>query len=250
MTPIEQHHYDTITERIGVNRIKVEEAAARGEESEPTAAAPSAPDPAAIREAVTRQAVLGALLDQVKDAYKDAKRDADDLLERQYKAVGTTKTDATLPGGTKVGSVSRQGGERAAQVTDEDAFTAWVRDHFPSEHVVEIVPMQVRTSVRPAWQARTLAAMTAAGVSRYADPVTGELHDVPGVEILPSRAASHRMTYTRGSKANPTGGRDLIAEAWRSGALAAHVLPALAPAAPPAEDAPAEQAGEPAKAAV
>src|SRR5690606_39627547 len=79
----------------------------------------------------------------------------------------TTKVDALLPGGTKVGSVSRTGGETAAQITDPDAFTAWVRDTFPTEHVVEIVPMQVRTSVRPAWQAQALAAMTAAGVPRY-----------------------------------------------------------------------------------
>ncbi|MGC0205255.1 hypothetical protein [Streptomyces levis] len=200
---------------------------------------PTAPDPSAVRDAVTRQAVLGALLDQVKDAYKGAKRDADDLLERQYKAGGTTKTDAQLPDGTKVGSVSRHGGERAAQITDDEAFRSWVRDTYPTEHVVEIIPAQVVTTVRPGFAGKVLAEATAAGAARYVDQATGVVHDVPGVEIRPSRAASHRMTYTRGSKTQPLGGRELVAAAWREGALAALVLPALAPAPPPADDAPA-----------
>ncbi|MEH0470853.1 hypothetical protein QA943_18695 [Streptomyces sp. B21-097] len=199
----------------------------------------TAPDPAAIREAVTRQAVLDALLDQVKKARDDARRDAADLLERQYKAVGTTKTDATLPDGTKVGSVSRQPGERAAQVVDAEAFRVWVRDTYPSEHVVEFIPAQVVTTVRPGFSAKVLAEVNAAGTVQYADPESGEVHDVPGVEILPSRAASHRLTFTRGSQAQPIAGRELVAAAWREGTIAAHILPALAPAAAPAEDAPA-----------
>ncbi|MFD7994515.1 hypothetical protein [Streptomyces mexicanus] len=207
--------------------------------SEQTPEKPAAPDPAAVRGAVTRQAALGALLDEVKAAYNAARAEAHELLEQQYKATGSTKTDALLPDGTKVGSVSRQGGERAAQVVNEEAFRAWVRDHYPSEHVVKVIPARVEVGVQPGFVAKVLAEATAAGTARYADPVTGELHDVPGVEIRPSKAASHRITYTRGSKATPVGGRELVAEAWRSGALAAHVLPALAPAAPPAEDTPA-----------
>lgn len=172
---------------------------------------PTAPEPAAVRDAVTRQAVLDALYDEVKKARDDARRTASDLLEKQYKAGGSTKTDATLPDGTKVGSVSRQGGERAAQVIDTEAFRVWVRDTYPSEHVVEVIPAKVVTAVRPGFSSKVLAEATAAGVARYVDPETGELHDVPGVEILPSRAASHRLTYTRGSKAQPTSGRELVA---------------------------------------
>ncbi|UIX33573.1 hypothetical protein [Streptomyces sp. GQFP] len=238
LTDIEQHHLDTITERIGLNRLAVEEAAARGEEpteptpeaaEEPTAPAP--PDATAVRDAVTRQAVLGALLDQVKDAYNDARREAHDLLEKQHKATGSTKTDATLPDGTKVGSVSRQGGERAAQVVDDEAFRVWVRDHYPSEHVVEVIPAQVSVSVRPGFSGKVLAEATAAGVARYVAPVTAEVHELPGVQIRPSRAASHRINYNRGSKAQPLTGRELVAVAWRTSALATHVLPDLAPAA-------------------
>ncbi|MER7692985.1 hypothetical protein [Streptomyces sp. NPDC097610] len=209
------------------------------EQTEPqTEGKPAAPDPVVVREAVTRQAVLGALLDEVKGAYKNAKSAADDLLDKAYKAGGTTKFDALLPDGTKVGSSSRQGGEREAQVVDAETFRAWVRDRYPTEHVVEFVPAQVVTAVRPGFAGKVLAEATAAGTAKYVDPGTGEVHDVPGVELKPSRAASHRLTYTRGSQAQPAGGRDLVAAAWRAGDLVEH-LPALAPAAtaPVAEEA-------------
>lgn len=205
------------------------------EQTEPqqTAGKPTAPDPVVVRDAVTRQAVLGALLAEVKDAYSDAKKAADDLLDKSYKAGATTQVDALLPDGTKVGSSSRKAGEREAQVVDEDAFRVWVRDNYPSEHVVEFVPAQVVTAVRPGFAGKVLAEATAAGTAKYVDPVTAELHDVPGVEIRPSRAASHRLTYTRGSKTQPLSGHALVAAAWRTGALVTY-LPALAPAAPTA----------------
>jgi hypothetical protein len=195
---------------------------------------PAAPDPTEMRDAVTRLAALGALLDEVKTAYATARTDVQHHLNHLHKSSGTSKLDAMLPSGTKVGSVARTGGEVAAQVTDAAAFEAWVRDTFPSEHVVEIVPMQVRTSVRPAWQAQTLAAITATGAPRIVDETTGEVHEVPGVAIRPSKAAGLRMTYTRRSKNSAVDGRELVAEAWRNGDLAAHVLPALAPTVQPA----------------
>ncbi|MET9555119.1 hypothetical protein [Streptomyces sp. NPDC006645] len=209
-------------------------------QAEQTETKPTAPDPVVVRDAVTRQAVLGALLAEVKDAYGKAKTAADDLLDKAYKAGATTQVDALLPDGTKVGSSSRQAGERAAQVVDEEAFRVWVRDNFPTEHVVEFVPAQVVTTVRPGFAGKVLAATTAAGTAKFVDEDTGEMHDVPGVEIRPSRAASHRLTFTRGSKAQPISGRDLVATAWRTGALAEH-LPALAPAAPATAAAEPEQ---------
>ncbi|MFF9704120.1 hypothetical protein ACF1FE_23515 [Streptomyces griseofuscus] len=211
-------------------------------QTEQAAGKPAAPDPVVVREAVTRQAVLGALLDEVKSAYKDAKKAADDLLDKSHKAGGTTQVDALLPDGTKVGSSSRSGGEREAQVVDAEAFRAWVRDNYPTEHVVEFVPAQVLTTVRPGFAGKVLAEATAAGTAQYVDATSGVVHDVPGVELKPSRAASHRLTYTRGSKAQPTSGRDLVAAAWRAGALVTF-LPALAPA-PPTAEAPAAAQGE------
>lgn len=190
---------------------------------------PTAPDPSAVRDAVTRKAVLGALLDEIKTAHAEASTDVQHLLNQQYKATGTTKVDATLPGGVKVGSVSRIGGEVAAQVVDDEAFRVWVRDTYPSEHVVEVIPAQVLTRVQPAFAAKVLAEATAAGTAHFADSTTGEAHEVPGVALKPHRAATHRMTYTRRSAKSSVDGRELVAQAWREGALAAHVLPTLAP---------------------
>ncbi|MGC5343680.1 hypothetical protein [Streptomyces sp. DT171] len=237
LTPIEQHHYDTIMERIGLNRLAAEERAARGEEVPEPEAAPAVtvPDPAAIREAVTQQAVLGALLDEVKAAYAAARTDAEYLLTQQYKATGSTKVDAMLPDGTKVGSITRTPGEIAAKVIDEDVFRAWVRDTYPSEHVVKAVPMRIVAEVQPGFTSKLLAEMTAAGRTQYADPTTGEVHDVPGVAIAPAKAASTRITYGRKSKAQALTGRELIAVAWRTTDLPARALPALAPAAEPAD---------------
>ncbi|WP_430479342.1 hypothetical protein ACQZM9_21930 [Streptomyces sp. P11-1] len=244
LTPVEQHHYDTIMERIGLNRLAAEEAAQGGEAPDPgqqPAPAVTVPDPAAIREAVTQQAVLGALLDEVKAAYAAARTDAEYLLTQQYKATGSTKVDAMLPDGTKVGSITRTPGETAAKVIDEERFRAWVRDTYPSEHVVKAIPMRIVAEVQPGFTAKLLAEMTAAGRPQYADPTTGEVHDVPGVAIAPARAASTRITYGRKSKGQPRTGRELIAEAWRTTDLPARILPALAPPpAPAAEQSAAE----------
>ncbi|MFF1686048.1 hypothetical protein [Streptomyces sp. NPDC058254] len=186
---------------------------------------PTVPDPAAIRDAVTREAALKALHEEIGTALETARTDVQYLLDEQYKVTGTTKVDATLPGGAKVGSISRTGGEATAQITDADAFTAWVREAYPSEAITQIVK-----TVRARFTAQVLGALTATQSTQYADPGTGEVHDVPGVAIKPSRAAGHRITFARKSKAQPLDGRELVAEAWREGGLAAHVLPALAPA--------------------
>ncbi|WP_445396490.1 hypothetical protein ACSMX9_22735 [Streptomyces sp. LE64] len=206
------------------------------DEQQQATAPPAGPDPAEMRDAVTRVAALGALLDEVKAAYTTARTDVQHMLDQQHRAVGTTTVDAVVPGAGRVGSISRTGGEAEAAVVDAEAFRAWVRDHFPSEHTVKVVPARIETAVQPAFLAQVLAQATAAGVARYADPATGELHDVPGVKLKPARAAGMRMTYTRKSKRTPVDGRELVAEAWRSGALAPVVLPALAPApaGPPA----------------
>lgn len=195
-----------------------------------TAETVTAPDPAAIREAVTQQAVLGALLEEVKAAYAAARTDAEYLLTQQYRATGSTKVDAMLPDGTKVGSITRTPGEIAAKVINEELFRAWVRDTYPTEHIVEAIPMRIVAKVQPGFASKLLAEMTAAGRAQYADPTTGEVHDVPGVAIAPAKAAGTRITYGRKSKTQPLTGRELIGEAWRTTNLAAHILPALAPA--------------------
>lgn len=186
--------------------------------------------PEQIKAATTREAVLKALLDQVEDAYETARTDVQAMLDEQQKLSGGTKFDACLPDGTKVGDVGLTGGEPAAKVTDERAFAEWARERFPSEAVTRLVK-----TVQPAFVELLLDQMTAAGVAQIVDEETGEVFNVPGVEIKATRKRSHRLTFMRASKTRPVDGRALVAEAWRSGVLAPIVLPALAPA-PPADE--------------
>ncbi|MFE0877285.1 hypothetical protein ACFW4X_20920 [Streptomyces smyrnaeus] len=181
----------------------------------------AAPDAGAVKSATTREAVLKALLDEVKEAYEEARTDVQHLLDQQEKATGARQFAAALPDGTKVGTVSLSGGDPAAQIVDEDAFTEWAREAYPAEAVTRIVK-----TVNAAFTAKLLEEMTAAGVA--ADPATGEA--VPGVEIKATRRRSHSVRFSPKSKTNPGGGRALVGEAWRRGELASLVLPALAPA--------------------
>lgn len=180
--------------------------------------------PSGLADAITREMALKALLEEVKGAYEEARTDVQFELDAEQKRSGGTKFDGVLPGGVKAASVSLTQGEKAAKVTDAEAFEAWAKEAFPSEWMVRVVK-----EVRPAWLAQVLAEMTAAGVAQVVDTATGEVHDVPGVEIKPSRPRGHALTFARKSKAQPLTGRELVAEAWRAGLLAS-TLPALAPA--------------------
>ncbi|MFJ6707003.1 MULTISPECIES: hypothetical protein [unclassified Streptomyces] len=193
---------------------------------------PEAPKytPSQIKAATTREAVLKTLLDQVKEAYETARTDVQSMLDEQQKTTGGTKFEATLPDGTKVADIGLTGGEPAAQLVDEQLFVAWARERYPEHSVTKLVK-----SVRPAFVELLLGQMTAAGVAQVLDEDTGELLDVPGVAIKATRKRSHSVRFARRSKARADG-RELIAAAWRAGALAEHVLPALAPAQPAGHD--------------
>lgn len=169
-----------------------------------------------VKQATTREAVLKALLDEVKAAYEEARAEVQYALDRQQETTGARQFAAALPDGTKVGTVSLTSGEPAAQITDRAAFTAWARETFPAERVTRIVK-----EVREAFAERLLDEMTAAGVPQVVDPESGEVHEVPGVEIRATRKRSHSVRFAKG-------GREAVGEAWRSGVLAPLVLPALA----------------------
>ncbi|MFF3353353.1 hypothetical protein ACFYWN_12010 [Streptomyces sp. NPDC002917] len=216
---IYQHHEDTIVERLNLARLAVEQGEATAEPAEPTAPPEQAPaDASAVKDATTREAVLKALLDEVKEAYEAARTDVQYLLDRQEQATGARQFGAALPDGTKLGTVSLTGGSPAAVVTDDEAFTAWAREAFPAEARTRIVK-----DIQPAFVKRLLAEMTAAETTQVCNPETGEVHDVPGVQIKATRARSHSVRFTKT-------GRELVADAWRTGALAPLILPALAPA--------------------
>lgn len=224
MTGIEQHHYDIITEQIGVNRLKSEEAAARGEGAEAPPPADPVAEPEAeqpemtLAQAITAEAALKTLLDEVRAGYDAARVIVQAGLDAQQRENGGTRFDAMVPGAdgpVKVGTVSLSSGSAAATVTDAEAFTAWVRERYESE-----VSVRLLREVRPAWQTDLLARATAAGAA--VDTETGE--EIPGVEMRASRARTHSVRFGKG-------GRDLVGESWRAGLLG-RVLPALAPPAP------------------
>jgi hypothetical protein len=161
-----------------------------------------------------RSAALKTLADAVAAERKAVQAEMQAALE----ATGASQVPATLPDGTKVGTCSVTVPKPAAQVVDDEAFLAWVRETAPSE-----VTSRVVTEVRPAYRAGLLAEMTAAGSAEVPDRETGEVLPVPGVEVRAGRATTHSVRLAKG-------GAEAIAEAWRGGALAHLELPQLAPA--------------------
>jgi hypothetical protein len=178
-----------------------------------------APDPAYLAAVLRRRQAMRAQLDQAEVLYEDVDREAKKLLDQQYKATRSVKADVTLDDDTKFASVTRVGGEAEAQVTNREAFAAWVRDHYPEHWDFRIIPARTETVVDETFAATVLAAVDAAGVPQWADPESGELHEVPGVMIKPTRSRYYRWTFTRESKRQPLDGRALVTNAVKAGAL-------------------------------
>ncbi|MDW4905066.1 hypothetical protein RB628_06825 [Streptomyces sp. ADMS] len=178
-----------------------------------------APDPAYLAAVLRRRQAMRARLDQAEELYEDVNREAAKLLDQQYKATRSVKADVTLDDDTKFASVTRVGGEAEAQVTDREAFAAWVRDQYPEHWDFRIIPARTETVVDETFAATVLAAVDAAGVPQWADPESGELYEVPGVMIKPTRSRYYRWTFTRESKRQPLDGRALVANAVKAGAL-------------------------------
>ncbi|OII60885.1 hypothetical protein BJP40_08465 [Streptomyces sp. CC53] len=178
-----------------------------------------APDPAYLAAVLRRRQAMRARLDQAEALYEDVNREAAKLLDQQYRATRSTKTDVTLTDDTKFATVTRVGGEAEAQVTDREVFAAWVRDHYPDHWDYRIIPARTEAVVDQTFTANVLAAVDAAGVPQFADPQSGEVHDVPGVMIKPTRSRYYRWTFTRESKRQPLDGRTLVVDAIKAGAL-------------------------------
>lgn len=168
-----------------------------------------------LKDASAREAFLKTLLDVVNDAYEDARAETQRLLDAAAGETGTRQVAVSLPGGPDIATVSLSGGEPAARVVDEDAFTAWAIANVPSE-----IERRFVTEVRPAFSKKVLGEMTAAEVAEWTNPETGVIHEVPGVELAPGRALTHSVRFKKG-------GRDRVMEAWREGRLADVALPEL-----------------------
>lgn len=167
-----------------------------------------------LKDTATRAAVLTTLYDAIGAELRTAKAELQAGLKAAKAETGTKQIGAMLPDGTEVAKISLVTPDPAATVIDEQAFLAWVVQHHPDNVVRRFV-----TEPRPAFVKALLAEMTAAGAPRWCNQETGEVHEVPGVQMQP-RAAYHRVTFA-------TDGRDQIGAAWQSGQLTDIPLPQI-----------------------
>lgn len=167
-----------------------------------------------LKDTGRRAAVLAALHKAIGDELKAAKQELEDGLRTAKTETGTKNITISLSEQQDIGTATLVQPTAAAAVTNPEKFKQWVMEHYASEIKREFV-----TSVQPAFQKLILDEITAAGVAQWCDKETGEVHDVPGVEMQ-GRAAYTRLTI-------PEEGKRAIAEAWQSGALMDVVLPQL-----------------------
>ncbi|WP_329423012.1 hypothetical protein [Streptomyces sp. NBC_01268] len=198
-----------------------------------------APDPDHLAAVLRHRQAMRARLDAAEGMFEDINREAAKLLTQQYQATRSTKADVTLDDGTRFATVTRVGGEAEARIIDRPAFEAWVRDTFPEHFDFRIIPARTEVVIDEQFAAQVLGAVNAANTPRYADPNTGELHDVPGVAIQPTKSPHFRWLFSRTSKNQPRDGRALVAEAVAAKRLDLDTPPkppALPPAAEPAPE--------------
>lgn len=167
-----------------------------------------------LKDTARTVAVLSTLADAIGDQLKTAKKELEAGLKEAKAETGTQKISVSLDEGQDIGSVSLVQPKATASVTDPDAFTAWVVENYSTEITRRFV-----TEVKPGFQKKVLAEITAAGVVEWSDPETGVIHEVPGVGMQ-GRAAYTRLTV-------PDAGKAAIAEAWRAGQLGAAVPPTI-----------------------
>lgn len=168
-----------------------------------------------LKDAAAREAVLKALHDAIGDELKAARAEVQAGLDEAQGSAGVRQIAASLPDGTVVAKISLTDPAPAAVIVDQDAFTAWVRDHHEQNIVRRFV-----TEVRPAFVTSLLGELTAAGVPQWCDQESGEVHDVPGVAIRATRSRSHSVRFEKA-------GRELVAEAWQSGQLTEFAVPQI-----------------------
>lgn len=166
-----------------------------------------------LKDQARRVAVLDALKTALDEELKTARADLQTGLKTAKKETGT-QTIAVDLNGQDIGKATLVQPKPQATVTDPAALLAWARTVAASEITTRLV-----TEIRPAWLAVLLKQLTAAGRPEWADPETGVIHTVPGVEMQP-RAAQTRLTL-------PDEGKAAIADAWRTGELLRLALPEL-----------------------
>lgn len=160
-----------------------------------------------LLELAREEATLKALADVVTERLKAVRAETQAALDAAEEQTGTRQVAAKLADGTAVATISLTDPKPEAKVTDADAFQKWVMEEFPGE-----IERRFVAEVRPAFLQKVLDEMTAAGVARLVNRETGELHEVPGVEVRATRSRNHSLRFK-------PGGREGIAEAWQAGTL-------------------------------
>ncbi|MGW7514813.1 hypothetical protein ACWGJ2_04395 [Streptomyces sp. NPDC054796] len=173
-----------------------------------------------LRELAAQAATLDLLAQRVAAARKAVRARLQAGLDAAEKRDGTERIGATLPNGEQVATFSLRKGAVGPVVVDEEALARWVRATWPDEKWTET---RVVRTVKPWRLAELLAEMDAVGLglgeggkpvpARWANPATGEFHEVPGVMVKPTSARTHSITWKKS-------GKSATAHAWRTGALA------------------------------
>jgi hypothetical protein len=156
-----------------------------------------------LKEDATRVAVLKVLRDTVDVEYEAARLRVLAGLRAARGELGLKSMRVTLSDDTPVATVTLVDPRPAVAVVDEDAFTTWVAENYPTE-------VETRVRVRPSWQRQFVSGL-AASAGPVADPRTGEA--VMGLAALP--APEPRSFSLR----SLPGGTEEITSAWRRGAL-------------------------------
>lgn len=166
-----------------------------------------------LKDTATRVAALDTLKKRVSEELEAARVELQAQLTAAKDETGTEQIGFGLDD-VAIGKATLVQPADAAVVVDEDALLAWVRMVAPSEITTRLV-----TEIRPAWRALLLKQLSGDGQLLWADDETGEIHEVPGVE-LQSKPAYVRVTV-------PAAGKVALAEAWRSRAVWRLALPEL-----------------------
>lgn len=166
-----------------------------------------------LKNTATRVAALDTLKRRVSEELDAARLELQAQLTAAKDDTGTEQIGFGLDG-VDIGKATLVQPDDAVVVTDEDALLAWVRTVAPTE-----ITSRVVTEIRPAWRAMLLKQLSSSGQLVWADVETGEIHEVPGVE-LQAKPAHVRVTV-------PAAGKVVLAEAWRSRAVWRLALPEL-----------------------
>jgi hypothetical protein len=185
------------------------------------AAAPPPMTVAARAELATRLAVIAVLEKQLAALKADGRA----VIGKQIKTGETLVVcldpddDDPVEHGTSLGTVSKAKGSKRWQIEDDEKFTAWVEEHFPTE---------VETVVRVRDSFKQKVREECKGDQGFPMPGTGEV-------VIPAG-----MTFTAGSpqvRVNTSAEAErLVLDALANGGAAAYLLDGGLPALPAGGD--------------